>query len=263
MRRLTIAALAALGTLASSAGAQDVAARVAAVRDGRVTLRFAARPGVCGDGRSFVRIGEHQFHGHWDGEVRTRACEPGPVRVEARVVGGRVSGLRAYVGPVPAPASGVTDLGAVAAPDAARWLLSIARTGEGESAKRAIMPAVLADSATVWRDLLAIARDSDDRPRGVRQDAAFWLSRLAAASAAGAPGQLDAGEHDERESDAVRAKKEAVFALSQLRGREGVPALVEIARTHREPSVRGSAMFWLGQSGDPRALALFEEVLSR
>ena len=34
-----------------------------------------------------------------------------------------------------------------------------------------------------------------------------------------------------------------------------------LARTHRDPEVRKQAMFWLGQSNDPRALAFFEEVL--
>jgi HEAT repeat protein len=50
--------------------------------------------------------------------------------------------------------------------------------------------------------------------------------------------------------------------LSQLRREEGVPILIRIARTHASPSVRKKALFWLGQSGDPRAIALFEEILT-
>jgi len=42
---------------------------------------------------------------------------------------------------------------------------------------------------------------------------------------------------------------------------EGVPLLIGLARTNRNPQVRKQAMFWLGQSKDPRALAFFEEVL--
>jgi HEAT repeat protein len=52
-----------------------------------------------------------------------------------------------------------------------------------------------------------------------------------------------------------------VFALSQRPDEEGVPALIRIARTHRHPELRRQALFWLGQSGDPRALTLFEEIL--
>jgi len=42
-----------------------------------------------------------------------------------------------------------------------------------------------------------------------------------------------------------------------------VPALMEVARTNRDPRLRKSAIFWLGQTDDPRALAYFEEVLTQ
>jgi len=56
-------------------------------------------------------------------------------------------------------------------------------------------------------------------------------------------------------------QEQAVFALSQQPRDAGVPALIKIARSHRDGEVRRKALFWLGQSGDPRALALFEEIL--
>jgi HEAT repeat protein len=65
----------------------------------------------------------------------------------------------------------------------------------------------------------------------------------------------DALEREVRES--------AVFALSQRPRDEAIPALMEVARTNRDPRLRKSAIFWLGQTGDPRALAYFEEVLTR
>jgi HEAT repeat protein len=58
-------------------------------------------------------------------------------------------------------------------------------------------------------------------------------------------------------------RKQAVFALSQRPKQDGVPALIQIARTNRDPEIRKTALFWLGQSKDPRALALFEEILTR
>ena len=54
-----------------------------------------------------------------------------------------------------------------------------------------------------------------------------------------------------------------MFALSQLPTDDGVPRLIDVARTNRNPAVRKQAIFWLGQSRDPRALAFFEEVLAR
>ena len=61
----------------------------------------------------------------------------------------------------------------------------------------------------------------------------------------------------------TEVKKKAVFALSQLPKDDGVPKLIEVARTQRNPEVRKQAFFWLGQSGDPRALAFIEQVLTK
>jgi hypothetical protein len=245
--------------------AQDLGARVAAVRDGRAQFTFAGREGICGDGRSYVRLNRNTMMGEWSDASRQRACEPGPVRVVAVVSGGRIEELRSYVGPVPAATGEVTDLGMVSAPAAARWLLSVARTADGRAATKAIMPAVLADSADVWRDLLAIARDTATRARSTRQDAAFWLSRFASAVVEGRkPGELPGDDDDLKDlTGDVEVKKSAVFALSQLRNHEGVPQLITVARTNKEPEVRQQALFWLGQSGDARGIALFEELLSR
>lgn len=49
--------------------------------------------------------------------------------------------------------------------------------------------------------------------------------------------------------------------MSQLPKDEGVPLLIKVARTNANPSVRKQAMFWLGQSRDPRAIDFFEEIL--
>jgi hypothetical protein len=38
---------------------------------------------------------------------------------------------------------------------------------------------------------------------------------------------------------------------------------MEVARTNRNPEVRKQAMFWLGESKDPRAVKFFEEILNR
>ena len=56
-------------------------------------------------------------------------------------------------------------------------------------------------------------------------------------------------------------REAAVFALSQRPRDESVPALIRVARTHRDPHIRKTALFWLGQSRDPRAIELFEEIL--
>jgi hypothetical protein len=127
------------------------------------------------------------------------------------------------------------------------------------AASKAILPAVLADSATVWPELLTIARNTSGRSRNTRQEASFWLSRFAAAAAAGHRNDLwnDDDDGDEKED----VKGHAVFVLSQLPHGSGTESLLDVARTTKDPHVRGKAMFWLGQSADPRAIDLFEAVL--
>ena len=52
----------------------------------------------------------------------------------------------------------------------------------------------------------------------------------------------------------------AMAALSTLDGGVGVPALIDLARTGNS-GTRGAAVFWLGQSGDPRAFAALHGVI--
>jgi HEAT repeat protein len=187
----------------------------------------------------------------WESE-----CEAGPVRVSATVRGGEVTALRSYVGGRWSDADApVTDLGTVAAPAAAAWLLGIAERGTGEPAQRAIVPATLARGVTTWPVLLRLARD-ERRPRAVRQDAVFWVSQAAGEAATRGLNSLV----DERDAD-LEVRERAVFALSQRPADESVPALVRIARTNESPRLRQRAIFWLGQSTDPRALAFLEELL--
>ncbi len=95
-------------------------------------------------------------------------------------------------------------------------------------------------------------RDASARVRG---QALFWLAQKAGKKAVAAIGEALANDPE------TDVKKRAVFALSQLK-EDGVPMLIQVARTNRNPEVRKQAIFWLGQSRDPRALGFFEEVLT-
>jgi HEAT repeat protein len=56
---------------------------------------------------------------------------------------------------------------------------------------------------------------------------------------------------------------QAVRAISERKAEESVPLLIKIARTHPNHMVRKQAIRSLGESGDPRAIEFFREVLSK
>ena len=56
---------------------------------------------------------------------------------------------------------------------------------------------------------------------------------------------------------------QAVRAISERKAEESVPILIKIARTHPNQMVRKQAIRSLGESGDPRAVDFFKEVLMK
>lgn len=250
----------AMSAVATSLQAQSLASRVVAAENGAVTFHYAARPGVCGDGESFIRTGRSSYHGSFSTRRKMEPCTFGPVQVRLRLEDGAVDHVETWVGPL--RSRNARDLGEVSAPEAARYLMTIAAQGTRGASAKAIFPAVLADSVTIWPALFPIARDNDKRSRATRQDALFWLSRFASGAVAGQPNNPFVEEDEEKSAD-DELKTHAVFVLSQLPRDEGIPQLLEVARSNRNWHVRSQALFWLGQSGDPRAIDLFESVLRR
>jgi hypothetical protein len=247
MRRAFAGVVAAF-LLPAALSAQTLSQRVAALGEGTIRLSFAARAGVCGNGRNNISVAESSDE--WESD-----CERGPVRVSLRVRGGTVAGANTYVGgrwrsTSPPP----TDLGVVPAARAAAELLDLAERTSADG-EELITAATLADSVVVWPRLIAIARRTS-LPVDIRSHAVFWLGQAAGAAATRG---LDSIAGDGRGDLEIR--KQAVFALSQRPKDEGVPVLIRIARTSPYAEIRKSALFWLGQADDPRALALFEELL--
>jgi hypothetical protein len=270
MSRQLMRAAALLGALAASAvagcadaqaGQGGLASRVAAAPDGEVWMHFASRPGVCGSengvstssssrGRSWINV-DTNGGGSWE-------CVEGPVWVALERHDGRVVKVRMKVarGWSTAGRGRVTDLGAVGAREASDYLLALAeRASTGRVGEEAIVPATLADSVATWPALLRMTRNQA-LPQQTRRSAVFWLGQQAGDRITRELSSFVSDGDEDRE-----VRKHAVFALSQRPREEAVPELLRIARTHRDPEIRKTAMFWLGQSGDPRAVALFEEIL--
>lgn len=186
---------------------------------------------------------------------------PSEMRVFARFENRSLTRVRIFSLDCDVDTDGVTlvPLTGVAVDDSVAWLAALVRTTSDPSARlNAIhMPALSAlalhPGNAAATALIALAR-ADQRPR-IRGQALFWLSQRAGDEALRTIGNAVSDDPE------IEVKKRAVFALSQLPRAEGVPLLIDLARNHRLPEVRRQAMFWLGQSKDPRAVDFFEQIL--
>lgn len=237
---------------ATPAAAQSVAQRIDAVRDGTVRLVFAARPGVCGTGDGGVNVinPRRPETGYWN----SRRCEPGPVRVVIGREGGHTTTVRERVGERWPPAADGTDLGTVDATEAARYLLSAAASLGGKSGNEAVAAAAMADAGNLAPELTRLVRNNE-APMDTRKDALFWL-----------------GESDISTADLTRLydrsqpfalREQWTFVLSQQHEDAALDKLIEIARGDSDVEIRKRAMFWLGQSRDPKAIQFLHDLILR
>jgi HEAT repeat protein len=237
---------------AQAVSAQTVERRVSGAPDGNVTFHFASRADVCGDGRNYIRA-DDMWMGSFNDGVRAAECQRGPIRVLLTRDGREILRISTFAGPV-AEEPGATNLGAVPAADAAAYLLGIAGRVDGRPGREAIMPAALADSALVTRELLAIARNTD-RSRELRRSALSWVVRRR-----GERGELTSDEvsrtlvtiaRDENEVRTVR--DQALSSLSRLESQASLDALVSMTTGTSEAWLARRAVEMLANSGDPRA----------
>lgn len=235
----------------ASAVAQSIAARIDAVRAGTVHMRFAARPGVCGDGRGSLWIDDAR-HVTFGYDAR-RPCLPGPIRVAIGRSDGQVVSVRTRVGGTDADSADL-DLGEVSAPEAARYLLGLARTLGGRNADGAVTAAAIADAPDVAPELLRLVRDRDALIEP-RKTALFWVGQ------SDAPTTELVRLYDDLDSEPLR--EQYTFVISQRHDDAAIDKLMDIARRDHALEIRKRAMFWLGQSNDPRAIEFFRDVLVR
>jgi len=101
--------------------------------------------------------------------------------------------------------------------------------------------------------LLAIFSDPNE-DREVREMALFM---------AGQTGNVDAGVLSQMYDSATgtEMKDQILFTLTQLDSEAAFDKMLDIARTEEDPDLRQNAIFWIGQSGDPRAQEVLLEIL--
>ncbi len=273
-RILAASAVTAITTSAFSAAAQtSIAQRVSAAPNGVVHLQFARRAGTCGNGRDVIGFRKALFAEHFQsiGDWHVADCRPGPVRVELAVSSGKVTRARTYVaGPWTRTSERLTELGIVSPTEASNYFFGLVPQLERVGDKsRVLLPAVLADAGDVIPQLVALARD-ESRIQETRRQAIQWMGLLGDAKvvptlvAFARSGGAGPVAQDVDEDDTASGKKglatAAMAALSFIDGGAGIPALIDLARSGT-PAVRSSAVFWLGQTGDPRAIAMLHNVI--
>jgi len=251
----------------------SLAHRISTAPDGVVHVQFAARPGTCGDGRDLIGFRKALFAesfqsiGNWDAPN----CRPGPMRVALSVVKGAVTRVKTYVGgDWPRTSDRVTDLGSVSSAEAASYFFALVPQIERRGDKaRLLLPAVLADDPGAMPRLISLARD-ESRLQDTRRQAIQWIGLLGDAKVvpvlvafAREGGAGPTGGDIDEDGEAPGKKglgTSAMAALSTLENGVGVPALIDLARNGTS-GTRASAVFWLGQTADPRARAELHRVI--
>jgi HEAT repeat protein len=257
---LAIASLIAIGASTSPAGAQSLANRVASASGSSVQFSYPARPGVCGDGRTYISTGSGNFYGSYSTNGSDQ-CVAGPVRVVADIADRNVIALRTYVGGAnPVVDAAATNLGTVTAADATDYLLGVASRADGRVGRDAIFAAVLADGGDLSAKLLDIGRDQN-RPLETRRAALSGLGRSDAS-------QLDRigatlVQIATNESDAQGVRTTALSVLSRLDRGAGIPPLVKLATGNITSWVGKESMMVLARSGDPRARQFLRSTVQR
>jgi hypothetical protein len=262
--RSSIAAVLLLVASTTAASAQSLDSRVAASR-GSVAFEFTTRRNVCGNGAS-INISDDTTPGWTTSRRRsgihmgrsiagdTSVCEEGPARVLIAHSGATVMSVDVTVGGREARAD--TELGAIAPAEAARYLLAIAPQLSGRAGDHAVMGAAIADTPSLWRRMLEIAR-SGDASESSRKSSLFWVSQEA--STVATAGLTDVAMDD---ANGGTVRSDALFYLAQRKDGEGIPSLIRVVRESKSAKLKKDAIFYLSQSRDPRALDLFEKLLA-
>jgi HEAT repeat protein len=250
LSQLAAAVLVAMAASSSPGLAQSLASRIASAADRSAQFSYPARPGVCGDGRTYISTGSGNFYGSFSTNTAD-PCQPGPVRVVIDLVDRDVVALRYYVGAPPAAANaGVTNLGAVTPVDAA----------DGRVGRDAIFAALLGDNVDATSRLLEIGRDQN-RPLETRRAALSGLARSDSPQLDRIGAALVQVATNENDVQSVRTQ--ALAVLSRLDHGAGIQPLVQLASGNINSWTGRESMRVLSSSGDPRARQFLRSTAQR
>src|SRR5262249_54433863 len=124
----------------------------------------------------------------------------------------------------------------------------------GRSAGDAVSGAALADSVNLAPELTSVVRDQR-ATSDTRQQALYWLGQTSMPTA-----EL-ARLYDELRPTGLR--ENFVYVISQRRDDAAIQKLIDIASHDSDRETRMQAMYWLGQTNDPRAVKFLRDLVTR
>ncbi len=138
--------------------------------------------------------------------------------------------------------------------DDVNWLRNL-YPGASEKLRDNIFLAVSqSDGTTGSRWLASVVADARQSEH-TRKQAMFWLGQ-------GHGPTVDLVRlYDKLDDSSLR--NHYTFVLSQRRDGEALDKLIDVAQHDPDKSVRRQALFWLGQSKDPRAVAFIRDLVTR
>jgi HEAT repeat protein len=134
------------------------------------------------------------------------------------------------------------------------WLQSLYPRVSSKLRDNVLLAVSRSDGRRASQWLASIVTD-DNETEHTREQAMFWLGQ----------GRSLTGDlvrlYDRLSSTALR--NHYTFVLSQRHDRAALDKLIDIAEHDADRDVRHQALFWLGQSKDPRALAFIRDLVTR
>ena len=145
-------------------------------------------------------------------------------------------------------------LGSQGSPEDVEFLKQMfGRTGDASVNERILFAVGQDERPDNVQWLLSVAGNGNV-PLELRRKAVFW------AAEAGASASALGGLYDRLEDRVL--KERILIGLSQSSQPEAIVKLIDIARTEQDTELRKRAIFWLGNSNDPRAADVLMDLLS-
>lgn len=296
MRRLALAS-ASLALVATQAHAQTLESRIAAVRDGTVEFTIPVRPDACDRDRSRTWCGRVvirrqdgktaslRLHSERWSDSTTAATDLGRAPAaeaehyliaQARALTGHDATDAMWGAAIVDSVDARPDLRALAGdasidekvrgdaiialgnddiePADATFLQRLYASVDDALKQRIFLALSHADDPKIQDWMLDVVTDSSQSMR-TRKQALFWAGQGDAPTAklVGIYARLTNPE----------LKRHMAFVLSQRHDAASLDELMTIARQDPDREVRKQALFWIGQSHDPRAIRFIQDLVTR